>query len=224
MFNLQFHDQKGVPLYSAVGFSNSLFKPEAIVKTLHGCKNFRDVLSHYLIKFKQETLNINPTDYIFKDEGGKIHDIICKIIEEFDGKRAGYMELMRCHLIEVIIHTMRQVRRHDAVEADNHIKFITSYVEENYMKPVTLTDISKTLNFSLPYLSKSFRDKMNGMKFNEYLQRTRIMQSCRLLANTDKKIAEIAELVGYEDVKFFGTVFKKHMGITPSNFRRLHKG
>ena len=48
----------------------------------------------------------------------------------------------------------------------------------------------------------------------------RIEHSCRILANTDKKVIDAAQLVGYDDIKFFGSVFKRFMNMTPSEYRR----
>jgi YesN/AraC family two-component response regulator len=62
-----------------------------------------------------------------------------------------------------------------------------------------------------------------GMSFNEYLQKKRIEQSCRLISNTEKKITEIAEIVGYRDVKFFNQIFKKHLKMTPREFKKIHR-
>ena len=90
------------------------------------------------------------------------------------------------------------------------------------MKKITLTEISKNLNYSVPYLSKLFREKY-GETFESYLQRTRVGEGCRLLANTDKKVIEIAECVGYGDLKFFSEVFKKYMRVSPREYRRLYR-
>ncbi len=50
-----------------------------------------------------------------------------------------------------------------------------------------------------------------------------IEESLRLLANTDKKTADIAEAVGYIDIKFFYSVFIKHINMTPGEFKKLNR-
>ena len=74
----------------------------------------------------------------------------------------------------------------------------------------------------MPYLSRKFKETI-GISFREYLQNTRIEQSCRLLVNTNKKIIDIAQSVGYDDVNFFTDIFKKKMNITPREFRKTKK-
>ncbi len=212
--------------YNAIGIEkfiiiNILFKPEFIDKTLYDCLSFRDLINNYLIRFSYKSLEKSPTNIIYSDDDGSIRALIQKLQAEYSRKNPGYLELMRCHLIEIIIKTMRRISKEEVSIIDNdYSKYIADYVDENYMNNITLTEISADLKFSLPYLCRRFKNDV-GMTFNEYLQKKRIGQSCRLIANTDKKLTEIAELVGYNDVKFFSQVFKKHLNMTPREFRRL---
>jgi len=202
---------------------NCLFRPEIIDKTLFNCFSFQNLINNYLIKFNYQSLNNVPTNYIFKDEDNSIKILIEKLAKEYEAKNPGYIELMRCYLIEIIIITMRKISKKDTdLIYNNYSEYIIKYVEENYMKPITLTDLSYELNFSLPYISKRFKNDM-GVSFTEYLQKKRVEQGCRLIANTEKKMSEIAELVGYADVKFFNKVFKKQLKMTPRQFKKLHE-
>ena len=72
------------------------------------------------------------------------------------------------------------------------------------------------------YISRKFAHD-TGMTFKEYQTNMRIDNACRLLTTSDKKTSEIAELVGYNDVAFFTSVFKKKTGVTPTEFRRIAK-
>lgn len=199
---------------------NVLFKPEIIDKSLVNCKSFRDLLNNYLIRFSYQTLSGSPTNVVYRDDDNIIFDLIRKIGTEYDNKNAGYLEIMRCYIIEILINTVRKIKKEDAnILYNDYSKFIMDCVDENYMTKITLSDISKRLNFSLPYMCKRFKSD-TGMSFNEYLQKKRIEQSCRLISNTDKKISEIAELVGYGDIKFFNQIFKKHLKMTPREFKK----
>ncbi len=212
--------------YNAVGdgkfiIINILFKPEFIDKTLFNCLSFRDLINNYLIRFSYKSLEKSPTNIIYSDEDKSIHALVEKLQSEYSKKNPGYLELMRCYLIEIIIQTMRRISKEDTnIIYNDYSKYIIDYIEENYMKQITLTEISAKLQFSLPYICKRFKSDV-GITFNEYLQKKRIEQSCRLIANTDKKFNEIAELVGYSDIKFFTQVFKKHLGMTPREFKKL---
>ena len=64
-----------------------------------------------------------------------------------------------------------------------------------------------------------FREE-TGVSFLRYLQNYRVMQACRLLATTDLSLAEISELVGYADVKFFASLVRRETGLSPTEFRK----
>ncbi len=74
------------------------------------------------------------------------------------------------------------------------------------------------LGMSRSYLSKIMK-KGFGVGFVEYLAGYRVERAKELLRSTDKKLAEIAELVGYADHRYFGAIFKRETGLTPTEFR-----
>lgn len=201
---------------------NCLFMPEFIDSTLKNCEDFNQVINSYMLKFSYK-INKNPADRIFHDNDNKIYNLLISMHNEFEHKSPGFAEIMRCNLIEIFIHTMRKVSmNNDKCDYSSISKHIISYINDNYMKKITLTEICKTMNFSLPYASRNFKQN-TGMTFENYLQKVRVEQSCRLLANTDKKIIEISHLVGYSDIKFFTQIFKKNINLTPAEFRKVHK-
>lgn len=202
---------------------NCLFHPAFIDKSLTYCRSFNNLLNHYLLKIQSGMLKTNPSNYIFHDEDETVFRLIQCMLEEFRDKRPGYLELIRCHLIELIIHTVRKVNdENHLLTQDNTSQIIMKKVNRDYMEHITLGSIAKELNYSLPHLSKKFKED-TGQGFEEYLQEVRIEHACRLLANTDKKISEVAELTGYRDVHFFNRVFRKKRNQSPGKFRNIVK-
>ena len=61
------------------------------------------------------------------------------------------------------------------------------------------------------------------MTFREYVQKTRIEKCCDLLTGSDMPINEIARFVGYDDMQFFHTVFKRLLHMTPKEYRKLRQ-
>ncbi len=204
---------------------NCLFQPGFIDKTIAvTCDSFNTLLGSYMIRASGNGVNTKMANIIFHDNTGEIGALLEKMKNEYENKTAGYLELMRCALIEIIILTMRKMNIERSFElGDATCEQIKHYVDENYMKSISLSDISKELNFSLPYLSRLFCSKA-GLTFSDYLQNVRIEHSLRILANTDTKLFEVAQLVGYNDIKFFSKVFKKKMNMTPGKYRKLMRG
>ncbi|MCI8360756.1 MAG: AraC family transcriptional regulator [Clostridiales bacterium] len=202
---------------------NILFKAELLDQSFKNCKDFQQLINHYLIQINTNLLHQKPTNMLFFDTDGSIYKIIRRIQEEYEKQDNGYVALIRCYIIEMIIRTLRRICK-NTVSVTNYdcVRYIKDYVDKNYMNPITLSDICKELNFSLPYLSQKFKQE-TGYTFVNYLQQKRMEHSGRLIANTDKKISEIAGLAGYADLKFFNAVFKKHWGVTPTAFRKSYR-
>ena len=197
---------------------NCLFKPEFIDKTLKGCVSFSKLITNYLIQFNYSILTKIPADNIFHDENSTIKELFEAMYRESGYHTGGYIELMRCYLIQILVLSLRSIYMPTGSRKSYITDRIIQHIEEHYTEHITLGEICSELNFTLPYLSRKFRDE-TGMTFQQYLQNMRIEQSCRLLAETDKKVTEIAHDVGYADIKFFGELFKKSMNMTPREFR-----
>lgn len=200
---------------------NCLFLPKSIDKALVGCRSFRELLGHPMIRFQYNALEDVPARHVYHDADGRVLALLQTMEREQEERRPGWQELLRCYLIETLILTMRGAGR-QTVPPEKHqcSRYIRAYVDEHYMQAVTLTELAARLHYSVPYLSRTFKQEV-GMPFNAYLQKKRIEESCRLLAGTDKRVEEIAELVGYSDVRFFGRLFRETVHTTPCAFRRI---
>lgn len=202
---------------------NILFTPDLIDKTLVHCRSFYELINNYMIRFQHTSRSSLPTHFVYHDSDGQTELMVRKLQSEYAARQPGYLEIMRCLLIEIIIVLIRDICKqeenvlyHDSSEA------LIRYVEENYMEPLTLTALSRRLNYSLPYLSKRFKED-TGMTFMQYLQKKRVEHSCRLLANTGQKVYEIAGLVGYNDIKYFCEIFQRYMKMSPKEYRQRSK-
>ena len=198
---------------------NCLFLSEFIDKTLKNRRNFNDIVNNYMIKLNNSVVNISPANCIFGDDDGYVGELLKRCLWEFDNKQAGYEEIIRSKLIEIIILTMRKNENSQPVSLDPVCEYIIKYTSENMLQKDILKSISEELNYSTSYLSRRFKKNME-ISFSEYVQKLRIEQSMCLLGNTDKKITEIATICGYSDMKFFNSIFKKNVGMTPRQFRK----
>ena len=88
------------------------------------------------------------------------------------------------------------------------------------MQGLAIEDAAAQLGISAGHLSRLFR-KVTGYTFTDYLMNERIAQAARLLKETDKKVYEVADLVGYEDGKYSSQIFKRITGFTPLEFKSL---
>ncbi len=93
-------------------------------------------------------------------------------------------------------------------------------MEKNYDKDLKLEGIAKLFNYNSAYLGKRFQKEM-GESFNNSLDIIRIANAKRLLEETDLKVYQISEQVGYSSIDYFYVKFKKYVGISPRDYRRL---
>lgn len=92
-------------------------------------------------------------------------------------------------------------------------------VKEHYAENLTLRELSQKYYLNSSYLGQIFRKKY-GQSFKDYLCTYRIGVASKQLLQTDKKISQIAEEVGYHDTDYFISKFIEQMGCTPAKYRR----
>ncbi len=95
---------------------------------------------------------------------------------------------------------------------------ISSYLEANYMHDLTLSSIAETMNYSDAYFCKIFKQCF-GVSFVMYLADLRVKKAKEMLEDITINIKEISGLVGYQDPNYFTKVFKRMVGMTPSDYR-----
>ena len=115
------------------------------------------------------------------------------------------------------------LKRVELVPKDNRgvslMAEIIEYIEANFKKPLTQKEIAAHLGYDYCYFSKVF----NGLfstTFRNYLNAFRIDNAISLLTHTNLTVTEIAFESGFQSIRNFNHVFKKHTGISPSEFVR----
>ena len=94
-----------------------------------------------------------------------------------------------------------------------------SFLEKNYVEDIKLNDVARSAFISSSRLCHLFKET-TGMPIFDYLNKMRCDQACRLLADTSDKLPDIAALIGFHDPSYFGRIFKKITGMSPSEYRK----
>ncbi|MBO7748486.1 response regulator [Paenibacillus sp. MWE-103] len=98
------------------------------------------------------------------------------------------------------------------------------FIREQASNPVHAEDVADHVHMSRSYFSQCFK-KLTGATFNEFLRQERISAAERLLCETNRSIAWVAQAVGYNDSKYFSQLFYEQTRLLPSEFRaQFHKG
>ncbi|WP_243186963.1 PocR ligand-binding domain-containing protein [Clostridium muellerianum] len=104
----------------------------------------------------------------------------------------------------------------------NLIQKINSYIENNFTQEITLNFLAGMFFISPNYLSTIFNEK-NGMSLKDYINKLRIEKAKVYLEETDMKISDISKKIGYSQLSYFGSIFKKMENCTPNGYRAKFK-
>ena len=120
-----------------------------------------------------------------------------------------------------IINRYQEFANLKQVAEKKPIRAAKQYIYDNYSKNLTLEGVSNHIGFNPTYFSVFFK-KETGKNFSEYLTELRMKNAKLCLISSNRDIADIAEEVGYSDIKYFSKLFKKVTGLTPSEYRKLY--
>ena len=93
------------------------------------------------------------------------------------------------------------------------------YIRENYQEPIQLSMVAEACNVTSSYLSRLFKEYL-GTNFVDYINQFRLNKAIILLEGKKHSIKKVAYLVGYQDPNYFSRIFRRHMGISPSDLEK----
>ena len=99
------------------------------------------------------------------------------------------------------------------------LKKALAYIGKNYNQPLQLSSVAEECMVTGSYLSRLFSEHLD-IKFIDYVNRYRINQSVILLKDKNITIKEASWLVGYQDPNYFSRIFRRYMGVSPSDLEK----
>lgn len=96
---------------------------------------------------------------------------------------------------------------------------IIDYISHHHQGSIKLSDIARLLGYDYHYVSRYFH-KVFSMPFNDFVNLYRLETATKLMEETDKNLTEIALESGFQSVRTFNEVFRKHFGTNPSGYLR----
>ena len=121
--------------------------------------------------------------------------------------------------VELFFRRVLEQRRQSGTASIREAK---RYIAEHFRANPTLEEVAGMAGMSPTYLSAMFKKDV-GIGFSEYLTQLRCEEAKRLMRQTQEPLAQIAEEVGYQDAKYFSRIFRKTVGIKPSEYRKLYQ-
>jgi YesN/AraC family two-component response regulator len=125
-------------------------------------------------------------------------------------------ELKQCfeHIHSLLFQASSSINRSDQFAE------VVNYIKEHYQEELSIDWFAGKMNMSVSHFSRTFKEAV-GEKYMEYITKYRLSMAKKLLNETDLKIEEIAERVGYLGSNAFIRMFRKYEGITPGKYRNV---
>ena len=144
-----------------------------------------------------------------------------KIIQELQFCKFGFEDYTASMLNDILLLVSRQ--QHDGKKVEGilqeQIESAVVYFNENYNTKISIEDYAKELHISTNWFIHNFKQYM-GISPAQYILSLRIMNAQNLLERGVYNIREVAEVVGYENPLYFSRVFKKEVGMSPTEYRK----
>ncbi len=141
-------------------------------------------------------------------------------IKAFDYLLKPWKEERLCELINTAIENVRSMQKTDSI-VHSQKDIIKDYIDRNYKKDISAKDVASILGYSDVYFSKVFKQLFDD-NFINYLTKIRMDRAKLLLKDVSFNIKEVGKSVGYADSNYFTKVFKRSVGMSPSEYRSKH--
>lgn len=158
----------------------------------------------------QRELNhvIENAEYTYKKVSQKIKDAVS-------------VSELKQELVNPIEKIMMQLSEEKNRQKRKPIRDAQNYISEHYHENITLDTIAMKVNLNPVYFSNIFK-RETGENFVDYLHKYRMKIAREKLREEDISITNLASELGYYDVKYFSKLFKKYVGLKPSDYRKIY--
>ena len=177
--------------------------------------NFSDSIMDIRLKILEFVIN---AEHIMHDKGGNRYEF--KSRTDYLPTVMGTEDLgeLKKWFLDKIVETAQKIENNRADKSESLIEKAENYIKQNYMKDISLDDISRYCNISSYYFSKLFKQE-TGENYVEYLSGVRIENAKKMLSDSEASIKEISYSVGFSDPNYFSRAFKKYEGVSPTEYK-----
>lgn len=156
----------------------------------------------------------------------EIITLLNRILKERESNEIGSRFLTQLLVLELFVLISRALKmewessiKYKSPKLKELIDVSVRYINNNFERDISLTDIARYVFLSPSYFTRAFKDEMKTSPIS-YLLKVRVTRAKELLAETDNKIGDIALSVGFSNQQRFNEIFKKHAGMTPLQYRK----
>ncbi|GAA6151820.1 MmsAB operon transcriptional regulator MmsR [Pseudoteredinibacter isoporae] len=126
-----------------------------------------------------------------------------------------------CHQTQQLISLLAVLARQSRLESKQAINMekVEAFMQQHLHSNFSLDDLAQHMRRSKFHFSKVFKE-LTGQSPMQYFIAIKMQHACSLLDSSDQSVKRISASLGYEDAYYFSRLFKKHIGLSPSEYRR----
>lgn len=163
-------------------------------------------------EYAQSACKLFASDYLLKPfQDGELENAVLRVTEKISKEQGRNSQEDKEEGIPKIV-----------LKSGDKSKYVMGalyFISEHYSDcEISVGMIAESLGISADHLSHIFK-KETDYTVMAYITRFRMHNACKLLGNCRYKVYEVAERVGYRDIAYFSSIFKKTMGVTPSEYQ-----
>ncbi|MCR1898322.1 response regulator [Irregularibacter muris] len=172
-------------------------------------------------QYAQQAIRLGVRDYLLKPvEDKEFFDTLQRVVEYIQYKKQQRKLKKNIHHLQQreIKFFKEYLYQPESSSKDRYVMESINYIKEFYREDISVKTAAEHLYISESYLSRLLKKK-TGYTFGEYLTNYRIKEALKLLTHQELKVYEVAHAVGYSDGRYFSSIFKKNVGLTPTEFK-----
>ncbi len=179
------------------------------------CENYSDHITDIKLKALEFVL---WSEHLAYEEGGMKYRFLSRQNYLPDIMSMQTLDEIKNWFLQKTGAAAKDVRENKQKQNSSSVERAKAYINENYQNDISLDDVSREVDISPYYFSKLFKEE-TGENFIEYVTNVRIEQAKQLLSSSRLSMKEICAQVGYADPNYFSRIFKKTVGVTPTEYK-----
>lgn len=183
------------------------------------CPLFVIVSGHADFEYARQAVSLGAFDFLIKPiDDAQLADTMERAAIKLDDIQhvAGLKKAASTDRAYELLADLTRERTSDS--GDAYVEAAIADLKERYVVELSAESVAHRIGISGDHLSRLLK-RATGLTFNEYLTRLRMQRAMELLSDPSVRIGEVADLSGYKDARYFSTLFRRIVGMTPSEFR-----
>jgi AraC family transcriptional regulator len=174
--------------------------------------------------YGKSNVSFKQGDYVYSKE---LNELIHLFIQECKNPQPGRKLVLKSISTQIMVHLLRNIKSNmpllvssEYTTAKKNIDKAIEYLRDQYSEEISLEEAAKVANLTPYHFIKTFK-AYTGKTPYEYLMQVKIHKAKELLGSHNMTITEICYMCGFNNLSNFTSFFKKKVGVSPSQYRKI---